>query len=65
MLRSAEWWNYIKISQEQAVLTVFALDPQGAHVPFAPPGYAGEMKWYSIQEIYAFMCGSRWMVTYM
>ena len=26
-----------KISQKQADLTVFALDPRGAHSPFAPP----------------------------
>ena len=36
MLRGAEWWNQIKISQKQADLTVFALDPLGARTPFAP-----------------------------
>ena len=27
----------IKNSQKQTDLTVFALDPRGAHAPFAPP----------------------------
>ena len=43
VLQGAEWWNYIKISQQQADLTVFALDPWGASAPFASPHwYAGE-----------------------
>ena len=35
--RGAEWWNLTKISPKQADLTVFALNPQGAHAPCAPP----------------------------
>ena len=37
VLRGAEWWIYMKISQKQADLTVFAPDPQGVRTPFAPP----------------------------
>ena len=36
-LRGAEWRNLIKISPKQADLTVFAVDPRGAHAPFTPP----------------------------
>ena len=35
---------YIEISQKQADFTVFASDPRGARAPFAPPGYAGEIR---------------------
>ena len=32
---------YTKLAKKQADLTVFALDPQDARAPFAPPGYTG------------------------
>ena len=41
----------MKISQKQADLTVFTLDPRGARAPFAPPGYADDIGNFNLQFV--------------